>query len=181
MLGSMSTTNENMKKNKKATSNNNDKVSQTQSDKQTLLSLFEINVIRYALFIENVRPEHIDPFFMIDFMSLPENYFLDDAVLKYEKFLFRYGTHYIHSAEFGGQILFENTKVAELDTNMNEVAEKSWDEIQNAFGSSTSVGGGVSIPIQFITADVGGSIQNIKTNDLGEKKKNENYEKTTES
>lgn len=48
-----------------------------------LMSLFEINVIRYGLMIENIRPENIDPFFMIDFMSLPENYFLEDAVLKY--------------------------------------------------------------------------------------------------
>jgi hypothetical protein len=48
-----------------------------------LLSLFEINVVRYSLFIENMKPEYIDPFFMIDFMSLPENYFSGDALQKY--------------------------------------------------------------------------------------------------
>ena len=48
-----------------------------------LLSLFEINVIRYSLFIENLKPEYIDPFFMIDFMSLPEDYFSGDALHKY--------------------------------------------------------------------------------------------------
>ena len=33
--------------------------------------------------IENIRPENLDPFFMIDFMSLPENYFNEDSVQKY--------------------------------------------------------------------------------------------------
>ena len=51
--------------------------------RQSLLSLFEINIIRYALFIENIKPEDIDPFFLIDFMSLPESYYSTDASLKY--------------------------------------------------------------------------------------------------
>ena len=53
------------------------------SEKQILISLFEINVIRYALFMENIKPEYIDPFFMIDFMSLPEDYFLADSFQQY--------------------------------------------------------------------------------------------------
>ena len=53
------------------------------SEKQTLISIFEINIIRYALGLGDVKPEDIDPFFMIDFMSLPENYFLGDAPQKY--------------------------------------------------------------------------------------------------
>lgn len=47
------------------------------------MSLFEINVIRYALAFEDIRPERLDPFFLIDFMLLPENYFNEDAVQKY--------------------------------------------------------------------------------------------------
>ncbi len=53
------------------------------NDKQTLLSVFEINIIRYSLALEDTRPEDLDPFFLIDFMSLPDNYFLGDAPQKY--------------------------------------------------------------------------------------------------
>ena len=55
------------------------------------------------------------------------------------------------------------------------MAESSWKEIQKAFGSSKSVGGGLSIPINFISADVGGKIQNMKTNDDGEKTRSQTY------
>ena len=158
-------------------SSNKDTTMKTQTNKQTLFSLFEINVIRYSLFVENIRPEHIDAFFMLDFMSLPLNYFLEDSAQKYEKFLFRYGTHYIHAAEFGGQILFENSRTADLEQNMNELAEKSAQEMQSAFGNTAGAGGGGSIPLDFITADLGGNLQHIQTLSRGEKNKNENYQK----
>lgn len=178
-LLSLSLKKENAKLNKNSNSKNQDRTSNSQEERQILLSLFEINIIRYALFIENVRSENIDPFFLIDFMSLPENYFLDDAVQKYEKFLFRYGTHYIHSAEFGGQILFENTRSVESGSNLNEELSKSWNEIQKSFGSSLSMGGSVSAPVNVGSADAGVGSGNTKTNDFGEKKKMENYEKSS--
>jgi hypothetical protein len=166
-----------MNRESSAKSSNKDNTERTQTNKQTLFSLFEINVIRYSLFVQNIRPENIDPFFMLDFMSLPLNYFLEDAAQKYEKFLFRYGTHYIHAAEFGGQILFENSRTADVDQNMNELAERSAQEMQSAFGNTAGGGGGVSIPLDFITADLGGNLKHIQTLNRAEKNKNENYEK----
>lgn len=74
---------EKMRRNKNAHQSDNKASDQTQKDQTTLLSLFEINIIRYALFIDNIKPEQIDPFFMIDFMSLPENYFLEENIIKY--------------------------------------------------------------------------------------------------
>ena len=45
----------------KKNANNDDKSSGTSKHdtKRLLLSLFEINVIRYSLFLENVRPESV--------------------------------------------------------------------------------------------------------------------------
>ncbi|CAF0786869.1 unnamed protein product [Brachionus calyciflorus] len=180
-LLSLSLKRENAKLNKNSNSKNQDRNSNSQKEKNVLLSLFEINIIRYALFIENVRSENLDPFFLIDFMSLPDNYFLDDAVQKYEKFLFRYGTHYIHSAEFGGQILFENTRTVESGSNINEELSKSWDEIQKSFGSSLSMGGSVSAPVNVGTVDAGGSGGKMDTNDFGERKKQESFSKSSEN
>lgn len=177
---SLSLKHENIRNYKDSNSKNKDKSLNGQKERQTLLSLFEINVIRYALFIENVRSESIDPFFLIDFMSLPDNYFLNDAVQKYEQFIFRYGTHYIHSAEFGGQILFENTRFIESESSISEELSKSWNEIQKSFGSSLSAGGSVSVPINTMTADSGAKSVNINTVDIGKAKKLESLEKSAE-
>jgi hypothetical protein len=134
-------------------------------------------VIRYGLFLENIKAENIDPFFLVDFMSLPLDYFEFNAGEKYEKFIFRYGTHYIHSAEFGGQILFENSRTAEKESNINDMSEKAWNEIQTAFGSSSSVNGDINIPLQYLTADVGGGIKHIQTSIMAQKNRNENQMK----
>lgn len=72
---------------KDANSSDRNSNNEAKAKKQILLSLFEINVIRYSLFIENMRPEYINPFFLIDFMTLPENYFLGDAYQKYGNIL----------------------------------------------------------------------------------------------
>ena len=66
-------------------SNSNDKNAseKKQSDKQMLLSVFEINIIRYALALDDTKPEDLDPFFLIDFMNLPANYFLGNGPQKY--------------------------------------------------------------------------------------------------
>jgi hypothetical protein len=87
-ISTFSSSLETQNRNKHGNSANKGKSAESESEKQSLMSLFEINIIRYELFIENIRAENIDPFFMIDFMSLPENYFLEDAVLKYGELFF---------------------------------------------------------------------------------------------
>lgn len=82
-MGSFSTSQERLTREKNSKNITNSGTNEKENEKQMLISLFEINVIRYALFIEDVRPENIDPFFLVDFMTLPANYFFEDAVLKY--------------------------------------------------------------------------------------------------
>jgi Notch-like protein len=148
--------------------------------KQTLLSLFEINVIRYSLYIDNMRPEYTNPFFLIDFMSLPEDYFVADAHTLYDKFLFRYGTHYIHAAEFGGQILFENSRVDEGESERGDVAEQAWKEMQTAFGSADSVTASLSVPTSFVSVDVGGAHDKLKSNVNAEATRKNDYSKVNQ-
>lgn len=162
-LTSASSNNEKADRKKNDLSSNKDGSGEKRAKKQILLSLFEINVIRYALHIDSMRPEYISPFFMIDFMSLPEDYFVGNAQQAYDKFLFRYGTHYIHSAEFGGQILFENGRVDESESDRNEMAEEAWKEIQSAFGSSYQEGLSLSVPTSSLSVDLGGGIKKLKS------------------
>jgi len=79
----MKTTKEKINRKKQANSDKKDSTGQQSNEKQTLLSLFEINIVRYALYADNIKSEQIEPFFMVDFMSLPEDFFLGEASQKY--------------------------------------------------------------------------------------------------
>lgn len=81
---------EKMNRKKQANSEQKDSTRQQSSEKQTLLSLFEINIVRYALYADNIKSEQIEPFFMVDFMSLPEDFFLGEASQKYGTFKSRF-------------------------------------------------------------------------------------------
>lgn len=72
-----------MKRRKAAKNTQQTRQRDTEAEQQMLMSLFEINVIRYALTLEDPRPERLDPFFLVDFMSLPDDYFQQDSILKY--------------------------------------------------------------------------------------------------
>jgi hypothetical protein len=88
MLLSGSTTHNEMKSSKNTKTDFDAMTDRKEANKQLLLSFFEINIIRYGLTLGNVQPEDFDPFFLIDFISLPENYFLADAHQKYGKQIF---------------------------------------------------------------------------------------------
>lgn len=85
MFATLNANTENIKDKSNYDTSQKDSDTENRRKKQMLFSLFEINIIRYSLYLENLRPEYMNPFFMIDFMSLPENYFLGDAVHKYGK------------------------------------------------------------------------------------------------
>lgn len=159
-FGEMSVDYEKTNKKSQSETSSDDQIAKSEIERSKLLTLFEINVIRYALSVETMQPDYIDPFFLVDFMTLPESYFEPNAVEKYQKFIFRYGTHYIHSAQFGGQVLFENTRVVDTDADVNEIAKKAWQETQSAFGSSVSLGGSASIN----GASLGGGIKSDSIN-----------------
>ena len=65
-------------------------------------------------------------------------------------------------------------------TSINDLVEKSYREIQSSFGSSTGVRADVSIPLNMMSADFGGSFKNIITNDNANKKKNDRVLKNTQ-
>ena len=72
--------------------------------------------------------------------------------------------------------MFENSQVVKQDEDVNDLAESSWKEIQRAFGSSTSLGGDVSIPITgIISADAGGKKVSMDSDMLGNARKNQQY------
>jgi len=171
MFASFKTKTESADRKKDSTSSDTASENTARQRKQLLISLFEINVVRYSLFVENLRAHHVHP----------EDYFAADADRKYDQFLFRYGTHYVHSAEFGGQILFENSRVAVDDSDADDLAETSWKEIQTAFGSGKSTGADGSLPTSFVSVDLGGNVQQVDTNSKAKGLRSEDYARLASS
>lgn len=71
--------------------------------------------------------------------------------------------------------MFENTRVASKEVDINDLAEKSWQEIQSCFGSDTGLGGKISVPVKFFSSGVGLNLDKTQTDSLAQKANNQNY------
>eukprot|EP00058_Branchiostoma_floridae_P003059 XP_002588547.1 hypothetical protein BRAFLDRAFT_122359 [Branchiostoma floridae] len=93
---------------------------------------------RYAIFMDDVTPDQLNVGFLRDFISLPESYFSPGAELIFQNFYLRWGTHYIKSAKFGGQLKIIKTKQATKDLSMSEFAtkaERDWKMTMSTFSA----------------------------------------------
>ncbi|XP_019620680.1 PREDICTED: uncharacterized protein LOC109467177 [Branchiostoma belcheri] len=108
---------------------------------QTFMAMLEINIFRYEIFMDDVTPEQLNVGFLRDFISLPESYFSPGAEIIFQNFYLRWGTHYIKSAKFGGQLKIIKTKQATQDLSMSEFATKAeadWKMTLSTFSAQTS-------------------------------------------
>ncbi|KAI8516901.1 hypothetical protein Bbelb_054820 [Branchiostoma belcheri] len=95
----------------------------------------------YEIFMDDVKPEQLNVGFLRDFISLPESYFSFGADIIFQNFYLRWGTHYIKSAKFGGQLKIIKTKQATQDLSMSEFATKAeddWKMTLSTFSAQTS-------------------------------------------
>ncbi|XP_066268834.1 uncharacterized protein [Branchiostoma lanceolatum] len=86
--------------------------------KQSFMSLIQANVIRYEIFLDEISPDTLSLPFMRDFLSLPKNFIVGKAEL--QKFIIRYGTHYIKSAKFGGSFRLFKTQEASKSESLQD-------------------------------------------------------------
>ncbi|XP_019614331.1 PREDICTED: uncharacterized protein LOC109462237 [Branchiostoma belcheri] len=108
---------------------------------QTFMAMLEINIFRYEIFMDDVTPEQLNVGFLRDFISLPESYFSVGAEIIFQNFYLRWGTHYIKSAKFGGQLKIIKTKQATKDLSMSEFATKAeadWKMTLSTFSAQAS-------------------------------------------
>ncbi|KAI8516907.1 hypothetical protein Bbelb_054880 [Branchiostoma belcheri] len=108
---------------------------------QTFMAMLEINIFRYEIFMDDVTPERLNVGFLRDFISLPESYFSPGAEIIFQNFYLRWGTHYIKSAKFGGQLKIIKTKQATQDLSMSEFATKAesdWKMTLSTFSAQAS-------------------------------------------
>ena len=69
-----------------------------------------IQVLRYEMFLREVKPNYIHEEFLDKFMALPQSFFSPKAPEKFMDFIQRYGTHYVKGAVFGGELKVIKTR-----------------------------------------------------------------------
>jgi hypothetical protein len=85
----------------------------------------------------------------------------------------------VSSAEFGGQIVFENSRFAEKNTDVNDFIQQSSLEFQSALGSSDSSGMSLSIPVNVNSVDAGGQHESTNFKASSEHKNLDGFKKTS--
>ncbi|KAI8493789.1 hypothetical protein Bbelb_281360 [Branchiostoma belcheri] len=108
---------------------------------QTFMAMLEMNVFRYGMLMDDVKPDQLSVGFLRDFILLPESYFSPGAEIIFQSFYLRWGTHYIKSAKFGGQLKIIKTKQATKDLSMSEFATKAeadWKMTLSTFSAQAS-------------------------------------------
>eukprot|EP00058_Branchiostoma_floridae_P001424 XP_002586912.1 hypothetical protein BRAFLDRAFT_105134 [Branchiostoma floridae] len=105
------------------------------SEKQVFMSLIEADVIRYEIFLDEVKPDDLSLDFLRDFLSLPKNFILGKA--KLQDFIIRYGTHFIKSAKFGGAFRLFKTQEAESGESLSSFSVSA----QASYNGMFSAGG----------------------------------------
>ncbi|XP_031555977.1 uncharacterized protein LOC116292765 [Actinia tenebrosa] len=103
--------------------------------KQTNLAIFDIDVDRYEIFKDEVKPQDLSRNFLREFVGLHMHYFTPGAPAKFQDFILRWGTHYIKSARFGGQLELRKTQLASMTASKEEFSRESEMEFKTLFSS----------------------------------------------
>ena len=85
--------------------------SQGSQSSTSFMALLEADMKLYEIALDHSTPEDLSAPFLTDFIDLPTSYYLIGADIKLQDFILRYGTHYVKSAKFGGQLnIFKRSK-----------------------------------------------------------------------
>lgn len=70
--------------------------------------------------------------------------------------------------------------MANKDTDVNDLAEKSWQEIQSAFGSGTTLGGKLNIPAKIVLTGMGFNLERLDEENLAQKSDRQNLNRLSQ-
>ncbi|XP_019621861.1 PREDICTED: uncharacterized protein LOC109468070 [Branchiostoma belcheri] len=76
------------------------------------------NLATYEIFLDEISPDTLSLPFLRDFLALPTNFILGKLAL--QKFIIRYGTHFIKSAKFGGSFRLFKTQEASKTESLED-------------------------------------------------------------
>ncbi|XP_078599632.1 uncharacterized protein LOC144874877 [Branchiostoma floridae x Branchiostoma japonicum] len=107
----------------------------SEASTRTFMAMVELNVFRYEIFLDFVGPENLNLAFLRDFLALPGTYFAIGADREFQKFILRWGTHYITSAKFGGQLKIIKTKEASSQDSQQTFATAAQSDFKKLFST----------------------------------------------
>ncbi|XP_066303955.1 uncharacterized protein [Branchiostoma lanceolatum] len=107
----------------------------TETATRTFMAMMELNVFRYEIFLDFVGPENLNLAFLRDFLHLPGTYFAIGADKEFQIFILRWGTHYITSAKFGGQLKIIKTKEASFEDSLQTFVNAAQADLKQLFST----------------------------------------------
>ncbi|XP_028399954.1 uncharacterized protein LOC114523277 [Dendronephthya gigantea] len=129
------------------------------SNSQNNLAIFDIDVDRYEIFKDEVKPQDLSRAFLHEFMNLPPSFIQPGAPAKFSDFISRWGTHYIKSAKFGGQLEIRKLQSGLSRSSKQEFAVEAEVEYKGLFASagaysSTRIGAEAKTEEKFMSTSV---------------------------
>ncbi|KAL9985287.1 hypothetical protein ACROYT_G007668 [Oculina patagonica] len=109
--------------------------SSTLSGGQQYLALFSIDIDRYEIYLDEVKPDDLSVNFLQEFMELPLSYLAPGAAIKFQDFILRWGTHYIKSGKFGGRLQIFKSMEANQVASKAEFSQVMEAEFRSLFAS----------------------------------------------
>uniref|UniRef100_A0A1I8J970 MACPF domain-containing protein n=1 Tax=Macrostomum lignano TaxID=282301 RepID=A0A1I8J970_9PLAT len=109
-----------------------------QKASNNFFAIMYVNVILYEISLDEVKPTDLSLALLKDYMSLPVSYFSIGADVKYQNFLLRWGTHFIRSGKFGGQLKITKRARSDKVQSAQQFASIAETEFQSMFATLQS-------------------------------------------
>jgi len=122
----------------KSSSHSEQHASQQSKRSSTMMAVCEINLKLFELALDVVTPDDLSQPFLRDFIGLPPWWQAVGAMDKLQGFIIRYGTHYITSAKFGGQLKIIKTAKSSSTMSEEQFSAQSQQEVSEMFGQTSN-------------------------------------------
>ncbi|PAA55510.1 hypothetical protein BOX15_Mlig022132g2 [Macrostomum lignano] len=104
----------------------------------SFFAIMYVNVILYDISLDEIKPNDVSLNVLKDYMNLPASYYSIGADVKYQNFLLRWGTHFIRSGKFGGQLKITKTSKTSKIQSQEQFARIAETEFQSMFATLQS-------------------------------------------
>ena len=112
--------------------------SQASGSVTNMIALLEADLKLYEITLDEVKYSDMSTYFLTDFMHLPISYSDIGADVAIQSFIMKWGTHYIKSAKFGGELKIIKTSTRESKLSQEQFAEATQEEFSGMMGTLRS-------------------------------------------
>ena len=103
-----------------------------------MIALLEADMKLYEIALNELKPDDMSADFFADIMELPNSYFEVGAGIVFQRFISKWGTHFIKSAKFGGELTIMKTSKKESKMSEEQFSERAQDEFSGMLGTLKS-------------------------------------------